>query len=100
MKQENLELRAAYARLLGWTAIGLGMLSGWPWLSHSQGIGKAFAIGAWSALAMPVVALAAVLINPGALKTRSRVPVVALAFGLVLVAAWLYMISDLAQLPH
>jgi len=52
MKQENLELRAAYARLLGWTAIGLGMLSGWPWLSHSQGIGNAFAIGAWSALAM------------------------------------------------
>lgn len=100
MNQENLKLRASYARLPGWTAIGLGVLSSWPWLSQSQGIGKAFAFGAWSALAMPVVALTAVLINPGALKTRSRVPAIALALGLLLVAAWIYMIRDLAQLPH
>jgi len=105
MKQENLELRASYARLLGWTAIGLGVLSGWPWLEtwlfDAKGIGKSFAFGSYLALAMPLVAVVAVLINPGALKTRSRAPVVALALGLVLVAAWLYMISDLAHLvPH
>jgi hypothetical protein len=35
MKRENLELRASYARLLGWVAIGLGVLSTWPWLASS-----------------------------------------------------------------
>jgi hypothetical protein len=90
--------------MLGWLALAVGAasLSSWlaPWLLDRPGIGSAFGTAVSLGLAMPAVALVAVLINPRALKDRSGVPVVALVLGVMLGLGFIFVISQLAGLGN
>lgn len=85
------------ARLLGWFTLLLGSVAlVLPWTT--AGIGKRFAIAAYLSIATLVLGIAAVLINRHALPPRSRVPAIALLYGIAVVLLFAWMTYGLTSL--
>jgi hypothetical protein len=94
------ETRTRMARLLGWTALIAALVGLLPWvepLFGVKGIGRSFAIGAWSSLAALVLALVAVGVNSRAARPRSHVPLVALLVSVPLMAWNGYIVVVIAS---
>jgi hypothetical protein len=102
MNQDSLRVRANIARILGWISVALGIASAALWLLPpllgAQGIGRALGLGISLGLAMPLVALVAVVVNPSEPKSRPALPALTLVLGVVIATVLLFLLSGLADL--